>query len=96
MEIIKQFMRLFGRRNPQYESLTEYNTDKLKVRIWRTEATLFDASVPDRSELLSVWRSVAERPVVIIANELGACDRVACVAIVDADGNGMSYYPDWH
>jgi len=24
------------------------------------------------------------------------CDRVACVAVVDSAGNGVSYYPDWH
>lgn len=109
MEILKQIARLFGRRNPQFESLTEFvayddpvsmaDTErriKLRVRIWRTETNICEAAVPDRRDLNDMWRACAARPVVVIANEFGSMDRVACVAIVDAQGNGLSYYPDWH
>lgn len=29
-------------------------------------------------------------------NEMYALPRVACVAVVDEKGNGVSVYPDWH
>jgi len=43
MEWLKQFARLFGWRNRQYECLTETNVGGLKVRVWLSCKTLADA-----------------------------------------------------
>lgn len=96
MEWLRQLFRLFGRKNPQFESLTEFVGNGLKVRVWRTEANICEAAAPDRNDLCDVWLKNIQRPVVVIANEFGALPRVACIAIVDDNGNGVSYYPDWH
>lgn len=98
MEWLKQFARLFGWRNKQFESLHEWNQDGWKIRVWRTNASLTEAygeSCRDIEMELS-WCPDVGRNVRDLHAKLMAMPRVACVAIVDANGNGVSAYPDWH
>jgi hypothetical protein len=94
MELLRQAARLAGRKNPQFESLTEINHAGWKIRIWRTAKTLGAAQAFDHASMQYVMRET------IVATDdwfeaLLALPNVACVAIVDQTGNGASAYPDW-
>ena len=97
MEWLKQFARLFGWKNRQYETLTEANVAGLKLRIWSTSPTLQAAEAFDHAALKSqMERLAAEWHPSKLHGELMKLPNVACVAIVDGNGNGVSGYPDWH
>ena len=88
---------MLGRKNPQYETLTEVNTSAGKVRIWRTAKTLDEAKSFHHAAMQANIRSITDRmPREQWEATLMRMPNVACVAIVDADGNGVSIYPDWH
>ena len=97
MEWLKQFARLFGWRNRQYESLHEWNRGPWKIRVWRTERSLGDAynNGTQRIEAIVAEFDPSHKPI-SLHERLMALPNVACVAIVDANGNGVSAYPDWH
>lgn len=97
MEILRQAARLFGRRNPQYETLTEVATASGKVRIWRTVKTLDEATQFDHRAFKAQVRAVTDMSAFPEWQRmLMRLPNVACVAIVNADGDGVSSYPDWH
>lgn len=97
MEILRQAARLFGRKNPQHETLTEVATASGKVRIWRTVKTLDEAIQFDHRRFTGHIRAVTDNfPVEKWQGVLMQLPNVACVAVVNADGNGVSSYPDWH
>jgi hypothetical protein len=100
MEILRQAARVFGRKNPQYETLTEvtYNGEAtLKVRIWCAVKTLDEAAKFDHRRLKAHIRAVTDNySVEKWQGVLMRLPNVACVAIVNADGDGVSSYPDWH
>ena len=97
MEIVKQVARLFGWKNAQYESLHEWNRGPWKIRVWRTESDLEGAYTTSASELWRVISTFSEDDGPRrLHKALMSLPRVACVAIVDANGNGVSAYPDWH
>ena len=97
MEIIRQAARLFGRRNRQYESLHEWSKNGWKIRVWRTEPSLGHACTVPADDLVAAIDAFEPglklRQMIEILMRM---PRVACVAIVDASGNGVSAYPDWH
>lgn len=98
MEWLKQFARLFGWRNRQYESLHEWNERGLKIRVWRAHPSIAEASAHealDLEEAVYDFRTNGLAPD-WLQDRLMRYPRVACVAIVDANGNGVSAYPDWH
>lgn len=97
MEIIRQAARLFGHKNRQYETLTELNAGGFKVRIWRSAKSLEAAKAFDHAKLQEHMQQVASGlPRDQWEMALMRFPNVACVAIVDANGNGVSSYPDWH
>ena len=100
MEILRQAARLFGRRNPQYETLTEvtFNGEEtLKVRVWCSARTLDEATQFDHQRFMGHINVVmGHYPVEKWQGVLMKLPNVACVAIVNAGGNGVSSYPDWH
>jgi len=99
MEIVKQVARLFGWKNQQFESLHEWNKDGFKIRVWRTCSSMEAASFErcaDISKFLDLACANGNWFVSDVHAKLMAMPRVACVAIVDANGNGVSAYPDWH
>jgi hypothetical protein len=98
MEIVKQVARLFGWKNAQFESLWERNVGEVKIRVWRASSSLEQAGDPkDRADIDAVIDNFEHAPTSkIMQRTLMALPRVACVAIVDANGNGVSAYPDWH
>lgn len=100
MEILRQAARLFGRKNPQYETLTEvtFNGEAtLKVRVWRAAKTLDEAKAFDHGRLKGhIGAVINNYPVEKWQGVLMQLPNVACVAIVNASGDGVSSYPDWH
>jgi hypothetical protein len=76
----------------------EWNRGHLKIRVWRTEPSLGDAYTADFvtiTNVIDAFGPSGGHPIALHA-ALMALPRVACVAIVDANGNGVSAYPDWH
>lgn len=98
MEWLKQFARLFGWKNRQYESLYEWNVGETKIRVWRTADSLEQAGdLADRIEISTIIENFRHAPQSkVMQATIMKLPRVACVAIVDATGNGVSAYPDWH
>ena len=96
MEILRQAARLAGVKNPQFESLTELNHEGWKIRIWREAKTLEAAKTFNHAALQESMRMVvgSKAPDDWFA-ALMKLPNVACVAIVDPNGNGTSAYPDW-
>lgn len=101
MEWFKQIRRLFGWKNVQYESLLEFSVGNKKVRVWTTHTSLRNAEdhkYEFRRETLqflvdnSEYQSNEDLIKLICKNE----PDVACIAITNENGNGISYYPDWH
>lgn len=97
MEWLKQFARLFGWKNRQFESLHEWNRGPWKIRVWRTERSLGEAYTNGVSRIEEIIATFdpGHKPVHLHA-ALMEIPGVACVAIVDERGNGVSVYPDWH
>jgi len=96
MEILRQAARLFGIKNRQYETLSEVNAGGWKVRIWRTAGSLKAAQAFDQGAMQASMLGIVETLAPEFwAKELMKLPGVACVAIVDARGNGISAYPDW-
>lgn len=96
MEILKQFARLFGYKNRQFETLTEINVDGAKIRIWREASSLEEAQTFDHDALMIQMHNVCTLfPPRYWTAQLMKMPRVACVAIVNAKGNGVSAYPNW-
>ena len=97
MEVIRQIGRLFGYKNRQYETLTEVNTQGWKVRIWREAKSLEEAEQFDHASLQARMLAICETlDRKAWHADLMKLPKVACVAIVDAQGNGVSGYPDWY
>lgn len=96
MEILRQAARLFGVKNPQYEALTEVNEAGLKIRIWSQCKTLEDAKAFDHPRRQEQMKEIAASlPADQWSQAMMRLPAVACVAIVNAEGNGVSAYPDW-
>lgn len=97
MEILRQAARLFGHKNKQYETLTEITAQGAKVRIWRSAKSIEAAKAFNHTQFAQHIRSVTDSlPQDHWEAALMRLPNVACVAIVDANGNGVSSYPDWH
>ena len=96
MEVLRQFARLAGHKNKQFETLTEDNAAGFKVRIWRAAKTLEEAKAFDHGTLREHMRQITgSLPRDKWEAALMRLPSVACVAIVDGEGNGISSYPDW-
>lgn len=96
MEWLKQFVRLFGFKNAQVESLHEWNIPGYKVRVWRTQPSITEATLEECTDIDAILKTGRFELPNDILGALKKCKRIACVAIVDSAGNGVSYYPDWH
>jgi len=96
-EIFRQIARLFGQKNPQYETLTEIVTNVNKIRIWRIAKNLEAATkfnhqnFSKQVQLITDMHPVETWPILLMQ-----IPGVACIAIVNTEGNGVSIYPDWH
>lgn len=97
MEFLRQFARLFGWKNRQIETLTEVQHDGYKVRIWRISSSLEEAQAFDHDNFKGVVERICENSLPSRwMTHLCSLPKIACVAIVDSTGNGVSVYPDWH
>lgn len=95
MEIFRQLARPFGFRNRQFETLTEINLDGRKVRIWRTARNPKTAAGFDHADFRAQMFAACTGPEADWLGRLMKLPNVACVAIVDPAGCGVSAYPDW-
>lgn len=96
-EILRQIARLFGQKNPQYETLTEIVTGVNKIRIWKTHKNLEATTQFNHQNFSKQVRLITDmHPVETWPILLMQIPNVACVAIVNTEGNGVSIYPDWH
>lgn len=100
MEWVRQLLRLFGWKNQQFESLTETQIGHWKVRVWRSHETLERAASAGHkdfeTDLLNATIYGDNAAPVSLAKIIMRQPGVSCVAVVDANGNGVSAYPDWH
>ena len=102
MELLKQFARLFGYKNEQFESLNEYTYREYKVRVWLYYSSLEEADAnrslvhANTQNALNAFYSISLSFNEIVTKILTVTSNVACIAITDKEGNGVSYYPDWH
>jgi hypothetical protein len=86
------------------ESMTKLELCGLRIRIWRTEATIEDAVSAANTDL-NMWRDQTAGRVVTdgefqlsmlqIFRELRAFERVAAIEVVDSDGVGAVDYVTW-
>jgi hypothetical protein len=96
MEILKQAARLVGFKNRQYETLTEITSGLWKIRIWRQAKSIEAADAFDHDKFKGLMRQIATtQPRSSWTASLMKLPHVACVAIVDQNGDGVSAYPDW-
>lgn len=90
--------RLFGWKNRQYETITQVQVGALQFRIWSTVASLEEAIVFDHTALATKITDIAtrrdDRKLMLAA--MMRLPKTACVAVVDPQGNGGSFYADWH
>lgn len=89
--------------NPVFESMTRLQIGDFRIRVWREEATL-DAAVAALNQDLHDWADEERANMVLHGDQphplalfgtLRKFDRIAAVEIVDADGIGAVWYPDW-
>ena len=98
MEIFRQFVRLFGWKNKQDESLRKYQIGPYEVRVWRRTKSPQESWDDQREDIKHVIRRCADAPSISapdIAYVISTLPDIACVAITDQAGNGLSHYPDW-
>jgi len=97
MELLRQAARMIGLKNRQYETLTEITAQNHKVRIWRVAKSLKAAEDFNHGilseQMMNICTTVDSKH---WFEELMKLPNVACIAIVDKHGNGVSAYPDWH
>jgi hypothetical protein len=83
------------KKNPVYESMTKLYLFGCTARIWRTEYKLGQSNnrdllkwaltlTPKDMKMKRLLKSIAKFP------------RVCAVEIIDEDGQGCLFYPDWH
>ena len=96
MEWLKQFVRLFGFKNAQVESLHEWNKDGFKIRVWRSNPSLEAALGENAADIEAHVMRSRFATIEEVIRDVRKFKRVACVAVVDPAGNGVSFYPDWH
>ncbi len=89
--------------NPCAESMTRLQIGALTIRIWRTEASLEEAIKADNLDI-KLWAadtthnlvaSGRQSDVTQLFGEILNFERVAAVEILDENGNGQIFYPDW-
>lgn len=97
MELFRQVLRLFGVRNRQQESLNRYYVGQFEVRVWRTQRSLDLAIAPDNRDIIALTTGLNGLDVapMEIVKAVSRLPRVACVAVTE-NGNGVSFYGDWH
>jgi hypothetical protein len=81
--------------NPIYETMTRYIFGRWVVRVWREEPEFKEG--PDL-EVMSIFQShntCRHNLRKELVHELGSLPRVAAVEILDPNGNGGLFYPDW-
>lgn len=84
-----------GAKNPVYESMTRVVYHGYTVRVWREEPKF--TTGPD-AEVHNVTRAAFDKwqDASVVVAALAALPRVAAIEILNAQGHGGLFYPDWH
>lgn len=89
--------------NPVVETMTRVDVGPYRVRVWRNEPLW---SKPDQLEasrglvrryVHGEWErsGLAGLPAYAFARRVATLSRVAAVEVLDPNGDGVVYYPDW-
>jgi len=78
-------------RNPVYETMTRVQDLDHIIRVWREEPSFKRG--PDPEVIDMVDRGYISLDEMIHA--VGSLPRVAAIEILDKNGNGSLFYPDW-
>lgn len=92
-------------KNPVWETMTKWDDKRYFIRVWRTGQqyefgpddeiiklltnTYYDF---DRDKWFTQWQSTAAVYIINISKLVG----IAAIEVLDKDGNGIVYYPDWN
>jgi len=82
------------RKNPVYETMTRSAFCGWHIRVWREEPEYKPG--PDEEVLVAiekyfVWGCDRKEAI----NKVGSLPRVAAIEILNPQGNGSLFYPDW-
>jgi hypothetical protein len=84
-----------GAKNPVYESMTRVVHNGWTVRVWREERKFTvgpDQRVQEVATIaIDKWQDAS-----LVVAALAAMERVAAIEILNPEGNGGLFYPDWH
>ncbi len=80
------------RKNPVWETMTEVRLPGYRVRVWRNSPVY---AIGPEQEVIAAVNNAAYRPYLRIIEAAVAVDGVVAVEIVNTQGNGTLYDPDW-
>lgn len=80
--------------NPVYETMTKATNGNWTIRVWASAPEF--ALGPDREILAEIeeWHGMAAR--LFVHGLIVKFPRIAAIELLDKDGNGGLYYPDWN
>jgi hypothetical protein len=79
--------------NPVYETMTRRKTAYFTVRVWRE--VVWPEAGPDWRVEAALDALQDESYINTILHTVGAIERVSAVEVLDENGNGALFYPDW-
>lgn len=83
--------------NPVYETMTNFKTGNMTIRVWREEAEF--SMGPDKEiveALEEVLLSGAPRRAANFVDAMSRLERISAIEVLDKNKNGGLFYPDWH
>jgi hypothetical protein len=84
-----------GAKNPVYESMTRVVYHGYTVRVWREEPKF--TTGPDKEvQNLTTTAFDLYHDVALVVAALAGLPRVAAIEVLDSQGHGGLFYPDWH
>ena len=93
--MIRWLLNLVRRKNPVYETMTRYTFCGWTVRVWReTTRSEFGPDLEVQT-LLQRHFSLTARDRKCVIDKIAGLPDVAAIEILDPDGNGGLFYPDW-
>jgi len=84
---------LLRRKNPVYETMTRYPFCGWTVRVWREEPKLTSGPDPEVWQVCDRTFETDNLKPLFVA--LAKLPRIAAIEVLDPNGNGGLFYPDW-
>lgn len=80
-----------GTKNPVWETMTKIKFPNFSVRVWKEEKGWSIGPDQDVSRVAEAnWNNCKK-----MVEELAELPNVSAIEIIDANGNGTLFYPDW-